>query len=424
MMTRRRLIVVLLGVIWLCSTSTQAAVSVPVVVKLLPGVRLSVITNLLGGTLIDSIPDANTHLVRLPYVPVLSPLLRLVGIEWLEPNRGLSLPVHPLALLSVPYSNDKDWYKDQPSLRLIRSNDAHRYSTGRGLIIADINSRVDFGHPALAGHLAAGYDFVSGASNTDADLNDQSTAGFLDDDQSTAGFLDDQSTAGFLDNRGIRLFDQSTAGFLDDPGGAAAHGTFTAGILAAVAPDATIMPLRAFDDQGNTDLFTLAKAIRYARRNGAQVINMSFGTLTDARVVREAINYAREGNVVLVASAGNNNTQTPQYPAAYPGVVAVAATDLMDRKTDFSNFGSHVFVDAPGKSIMSAIPNGRYGIASGTSFSAPMVSGMAALIRSLRYNGTASTIAESAVRIDYRNPKYVGKLGYGRIDVLASVRSW
>jgi subtilisin family serine protease len=103
-------------------------------------------------------------------------------------------------------------------------------------------------------------------------------------------------------------------------------------------------------------------------------------------------------------------------------VLAVAATDVTDRKTSFSNFGSHVFVDAPGKSVISALPNGRYGIADGTSFSAPMVSAMAALIRSLRYSGTATTIAQSTVRIDYRNPRYAGKLGYGRIDVLAGVR--
>jgi subtilisin family serine protease len=183
------------------------------------------------------------------------------------------------------------------------------------------------------------------------------------------------------------------------------------------------MPLRAFDDAGNSDLFTLAKAIRYARRNGAQVINMSFGTLTDAKVLREAIDYARAGNVILVASAGNNNTAAPQYPAAYPGVLAVAATDLLDRKASFSNYGGYVFVDAPGSHILSALPGGKYGIANGTSFSAPMVAGMAALIRSIRPgDAAASTIANTAIPIDNRNPGYAGLLGHGRIDVLNAVR--
>ena len=420
-MTRRHLIIALLGVIWLGSTRTEASVSpVPVVVKLLPGANLSLVTNLLGGKVLDSIPETNTYLLRLPLLPVLSPALRLLGIEWMELDRGVSLPVNgQLRLLDVPWRGGDELYKNQPALQLIRAQAAQEYSTGRGLIIADINTGVDFGHPALAGHMGAGYDFVANRPSGVASLNDdQSTAGFLDDDQSTAGFLDDdQSTAGFLDDNGIRLL---TSGLFGTTG-TSAHGTFCAGLLAAVAPDATIMPLRAFDDDGGTDLFTLAKAIRYARKNGAQVVNMSFGTLTDARVLREAIDYARAGNVVLVASAGNNNTSSPQYPAAYPGVINVAATDLLDRKASFSNYGSNVFVDAPGAHIMSAVPGGGYGMASGTSFSAPMVAGMAALIRSLRYNDTASTIAQSTVRIDSRNPKYYGQLGYGRVDLRRAV---
>jgi subtilisin family serine protease len=425
-MTRCRLIIALLGVIWITSarvqTASPIAVSVPVVVKVLPGANLSLISNLLGGTVIDTIPEANTFLLKLPALPVLSPVLKLLGVEWIELDRGISLPMDgQFGLLDVPWPSDRDWYAAQPALQLIRAQEAREYSTGRGLLIADINTRVDYGHPALAGHMGAGYDFVANRSTTVASLNDdQSTAGFLDDDQSTAGFLDDdQSTAGFLDGNGIRLLNS----LFDNGGGASAHGTFCAGLLVAVAPDATVMPLRAFDDNGNTDLFTLAKAIRYARKNGAQVVNMSFGTLSDAKVLRDAIEYAKAGNVLLVASAGNNDTSSPQYPAAYPGVIAVAATDLFDRKAEFSNFGDYVFVDAPGTHIISATPGGGYGIASGTSFSAPMVAGMAALIRSLRYNDTAAVIAQSTVRIDANNPKYSGKLGYGRVDIRRAVRT-
>jgi subtilisin family serine protease len=292
-------------------------------------------------------------------------------------------------------------------------------------MIADINSGVDYGHPALTGHMTNGYDFVAGRpTDVNTALNDdQSSMGFLDDDQSSMGFLDDdQSSMGFLDNAGIQLLDdQSSMGFLDNGTGAKSHGTFVAGILAAVAPEATIMPLRAFDDAGKTDLFTLAKAIRYAKEHGATVINMSFGTLTDSRVLKEAIDYARAANVVLVASAGNNNTSAKQYPAAYSGVIAVAATDLNDRKASFSNFGSYIFVDAPGVHIMSSVPGGKYGIANGTSFSAPIVSGMAALIRSNQYNGVSTTIGASTVPIDWKNPGYWYKLGKGRVDLLKAV---
>lgn len=421
-MTRRHLIFAMLGVIWIASPSAQASITpVPVVVKVLPGANLSLITNLLGGKLLDSIPEANTHLLKLPALPLLTPTLKLLGVEWIELDRGVSLPVSgQVRLLDVPWGGN-ELYKQQPALQLIRAQSAQEYSTGTGLIIADINTGVDLGHPALAGHMGAGFDFVANRSSAVASLNDdQSTAGFLDDDQSTAGFLDDdQSTAGFLDGNGIRLLTLGLVGTSNS----SAHGTFCAGLLAAVAPDATIMPLRAFDDNGNTDLFTLAKAIRYARRNGAQVLNMSFGTLTDARVLRDAVEYAREGNVVLVASAGNNDTSSPQYPAAYPGVISVAATDILDRKATFSNYGNSIFVDAPGTHIMSAVPGGGYGMASGTSFSAPMVAGMAALIRAQRYNDTASIIANATVRIDGRNPQYYGQLGYGRIDARIAVRT-
>ena len=180
------------------------------VVKLLPGANLSLVTNLLGGNVLDSIPETNTYPAETAPAAGSSPALRLLGIEWMELDRGVSLPVNgQLRLLDVPWRGGDELYKNQPALQLIRAQAAQEYSTGRGLIIADINTGVDFGHPALAGHMGAGYDFVANRPSGVASLNDdQSTAGFLDDDQSTAGFLDDdQSTAGFLDDNGIRLLD-------------------------------------------------------------------------------------------------------------------------------------------------------------------------------------------------------------------------
>lgn len=424
-MTGRRRLSLILALFVFFSVNAQAAVTVPVVVKLLPGANLSLISSLLGGTVIDSLPGANTYLLRLPALPIITPVLKLLGLDWVELDRGIRVPANPpLSLLDVPGGNAADWYKQQPALQLVRSGAAQAYSTGRYVMIADINSRVDYGHPSLTGHLTAGYDFVAGRPTDVAALNDdQSGATFLDDDQSGATFLDDdQSGATFLDNAGIHLLDdQSGATFLDDNAGAKSHGTFVAGILAVVAPEATIMPLRAFDDNGNTDLFTLAKAIRYARQQGATVINMSFGTLTDAKVLKEAIDYAKAADIVLVASAGNNNTSAKQYPAAYAGVLAVASTDLADVKASFSNFGSYVFVVAPGVHIISSVPEGKYGIANGTSFSAPIVAGMAALIRSLHFSGVSTTISNSTVPIDWRNPAYQNKLGRGRVDILPAV---
>jgi subtilisin family serine protease len=442
-MTGRRLVTAFLlfviALIAVAPPASSAAAPVPVILKLLPGVNISAVTSLLGGKLVDSIPGENTYLVNLPSLPslpLIGSLLRALGVQWLEPNRELSLPrVGTIGLVdSAPQG--ADWYKNQPALRLVRVASAQQYSTGRGVLVADINSVVDYAHPALSGHLTGGYDFVLDRPAGNVDLH-QSTAGFLDEsdqtagflNQSTAGFLDgtdlglDQSTAGFLDTVTGGLLQQSTAGFLDGRNPAYSHGTLCAGLIAVVAPDAAIMPLRAFDDEGGADLFTLAKAVHYARKNGAQVINMSFGTLTDSAVLREAIEAARNQNIVLVASAGNNNVSSPQYPASYEGVIGVAATDLMDVKASFSNYGRMVFVTAPGTNIISAYPGGEYYTVSGTSFSAPITAGTAALTRSLRVSGVPRSIAAGAVNIDLKNWRYYGQLGYGRIDALKTVRA-
>lgn len=417
--------------VFFCAFAVTAEAAVPVIIKVSPTANVQTITSLLGGTILDSLPGANTYLLNLPSLPVLTPLLQLLGLLWVEQNKLMTLPrFAPVGTLSVPSGTASDWYKYQPSMMLIQSNAAQSYSTGRGVVVADINSQVDHGHPGLVGHLTSGYDFVANRSTSATALNqssagfldDQSSAGFLDD-QSSAGFLDDQSSAGFLDSLGVGfLNDQSSAGFLDGSNPAYSHGTLCAGVIAAIAPDATIMPLRAFDDNGTADTFTLAKAVRYAAQHGAQVLNMSFGTLTDVKVLREAVQFAQQSNVILVASAGNNNTASPQYPASYTGVLGSAATDLLDVKAWFSNYGStNVYVDAPGVNIISTYPNGRYSVVSGTSFSSPAVAGAAALVRSIRSSGVSSAISGAAVNIDNRNPGYSHQLGYGRINILGAV---
>jgi subtilisin family serine protease len=199
------------------------------------------------------------------------------------------------------------------------------------------------------------------------------------------------------------------------------HGTECAGVLAAIAPDSVIMPLRVFDSNGQTDLFSIAKAIRYGVQHGAQVINMSFGTFTNSNAIKNSITYAQSMNVTLTASAGNNNTTSPQYPAAYSGVITTAATNILDQKATFSNFGPSIVVDAPGVDVFLPYPGGMYSVVSGTSFSAPAVAGTAALIRSLRVNDTKASITGSAVNINSENPDYARQLGYGRIDVLQAV---
>ncbi len=412
-------------------TQAQTTTSIPLVVKLLPGASLGRVLDWLTGTLVDSIPGSDIYLVNVPKLPLVQPVLglvtntlQLVGIDWFEVNDGVTEPSHgQWGVIRTASTTAADWYKNQPSFQLIRAGQARAYSTGRGIIVADINSRVDSTHPALRGHLIAGYDFVTTRPAGSAALN-QSSASFLD--QSSASFLD-QSSASFLDQSSASFLDQSSASFLDNDlktKPALSHGTLTVGVIAAMAPDAMIMPLRAFNDDGSADLFILSKAIRYATDHGAQVINMSFGTLDKSKAIQNSVDYAKSKGVILVAAAGNNNTSAVQYPAAFSGVFTAAATDLFDKKASFSNYGSYVFVDAPGVNIISTFPQGYYAMVSGTSFSSPELAATVALVRSIKTTGVTSAVSGAAVNIDSKNPSYAYKLGYGRIDAYGAVKPY
>src|SRR5207253_827178 len=109
-----------------------------------------------------------------------------------------------------------------------------------------------------------------------------------------------------------------------------AHGTLCAGVIAAVAPASTVMPLRVFDNSGHADVFSVAKAIRFAVDNRARVINLSFGMSQSYSSILNSLAYAASNHVVVVASAGNSNTSTAQFPASVSSVISVAATDLTD----------------------------------------------------------------------------------------------
>jgi subtilisin family serine protease len=420
MMTGRRLF---LTVILILSLSAFAQAQVPVIVQISGLGNIHTVASALGATVLDGIPDTRIYLLSLPLpapsaVSNLSSwLLQLLGIQWIEVNTGITLPtVGQLGVFQTIGGVAPDWYKNQPAWQITGTQHALSYSRGGGVIIADLNSSVDGTHPALAGHLIGGYDFVADKPTNYAVLN-QSSAGFMD--QSSAGFMD-QSSAGFMD--------QSSAGFMDTTllplasgNPAYSHGTLCAGVLAAIAPDSLIMPLRVFDNQGQTDLFSVAKAIRYAAQHGAQVINMSFGTYTDSKAIKNSIDYANSLNLALTASAGNNNTSSPQYPAAYSGVITTAATDIADQKGSFSNYGSAVVMDGPGVNIILPYPGGMYSVVSGTSFSAPVIAATAGLVRYLRTTGTTASITGTAVNIDAQNPQYAGQLGYGRVNVLRAV---
>src|SRR6267142_1080479 len=398
---RAMICAILLIAIMGSTVGAEAAGDIRIIVKLRTGALIGPLLTLLGADLLDSIPSVNLYLLRVPLVPVLSFTLSLLGVAYIETDTTMDNPTfRNLGLLTSVAP--PDFYRLQPALTLIRADKAVDYYAGYGVIVADINSATDSSHPALQGHLVGGFDFVQAQGPTYALLN-----------QSASNFLD-QTASSFLDN-GL------AAGLITGPGVAYGHGTMVAGLIAVVAPLAMIMPLRVFDDNGRADAFTIAKATYYAVSQGAQVVNMSFGMNTRSRSVQDAVTAAVRANVTITGSAGNANSEVPQYPAAYPQLISVGATDLNDKKAKFSNFGTFLDVTAPGVNIISAYPGGFYVLASGTSFSAPIVAGEAALVRSKQATGVRDAVVNGTINIDMLNPVYYGKLGKGRVDEITAI---
>jgi subtilisin family serine protease len=311
-------------------------------------------------------------------------------------------------------------YVNQPALNITRVSDVRRISTGVGTHIAYIDTGVDFYHPALRPWLDPGINVL-----------DNGTASELDGLSSMGASLLDGQGCSLLDNRFIFVLDAGMASLLGGgaPGGTVpkdlGHGTLVAGVLHLVAPDARIVPIKAFTAYGNTTMYALTEAVYQATQMGVDVLNMSFSTTQDSPAFRKAINEAQAAGVTIVASAGNDATGTvPYYPASYPNVIGVAATDFNDRLAGFSNYGASVSVDAPGAYVVSTAPGGKYAAAWGTSFSAPMVSGEVALLASFRGHGHSDSrfVINSADSIDSLNPRFEGMLGKGRINALQAMK--
>ncbi|WP_342431325.1 S8 family serine peptidase [Neobacillus sp. FSL H8-0543] len=177
------------------------------------------------------------------------------------------------------------------------------------------------------------------------------------------------------------------------------HGTHVAGIAGAITNNlvngagtsfnsGNLWNLKVLGDDGFGLFSWIAAGIVDATNAGAHVINMSLGGADGSIMLEDAVNFAWNNGVVIVASAGNDNTNVPEFPAAYVNVISVAATDEDDQKASFSNFGDGVDVAAPGVGIYSTCPNHtnsigcmNFGPLNGTSMASPFVAGLAALIR-------------------------------------------
>ena len=283
-------------------------------------------------------------------------------------------------------SNDTDRWA-QWALNRLSAENLWAQQPGDGVTVAVVDTGVDAAHPDLAGVVLPGTDLVAPGGDGSADGN--------------------------------------------------GHGTHVAGIVAAVADNGQgvaglaqgvrILPVRVLDDSGAGWSSDIAKGIIWATDHGAAVINLSLGDHTSDQVTATAVQYAEDHDVVVVAAAGNDrqNGDPVTYPAAYPGVIGVAATDSQDAVAAFSETGSFVDLAAPGVHIASTYPPATYVYLSGTSMATPFVSAAAALLKAADPQLTPAQ-ATSALESSAGDLGPAGRdddFGYGLVDPAAALCS-
>lgn len=292
---------------------------------------------------------------------------------------------------AVPhYTNHMVYVPNDPSiskqwaLQTIQALDAWNITMGSPIIIAVVDTGVAAEHPDLAANVLPGYNAIQDNDNT-----------------------------------------------YDDHG----HGTAIAGLIAAradnsigvagICPDCAILPVKVLDAYGVGEDRHLARGIRWATDNGAQVINLSLGGAEESHILQEAIEYASQKGVLIVASSGNDHQlgNFRNYPAAYPQVVGVGATDPSDMITDFSNTGEYVDLAAPGVDLWTTTRDGAYGQPNGTSFSSAFVAGVAGLVLTLRSDVSNADVAciLKASTNDMGEPGKDSSYGWGRLNALQAV---
>lgn len=285
---------------------------------------------IINDVLMDGVIEA--IVVNLPLASTASFVKEIRDFElskYVEPNLRVQAQFIP---------NDPYWYSQWAPAK-INADSAWNITKGDpSVLVAVIDTGIDYNHPDLvSNYVALGYDWV----NNDTDP-------------------------------------------MDDNG----HGTHCAGIIAAGLNNSIgiaglaqirIMAEKALDMSGSGNMDWVANAIIHAADQGANIISMSWGTSFHSKLLYEAIRYAHDAGVLLVAAAGNDATDHKFYPAAYDEVIAVAATDYEDSRAWFSNFGDWIELAAPGVSVYSTVLDNAYANKSGTSMAAPHVVGVAAL---------------------------------------------
>jgi len=347
-------------------------------------------------------------------------LAAVPGVRYAEPVARVTaadMPSDPLFGYEYPY------------LSVVGAPAAWDISTGSpNVIVAVVDTGVDVLHADLKPNIWVNPGEVP---NNGADDDNNGCV----DDVNGCSFVSDSSPG----------CHNVTNGFVNDDIG---HGTFVSGVIAAaangtgivgVARNVRIMPVKVLDCYGAGDTVATARGILYAAHNGARVINLSLGGVQDSQAVRDAVDEATNAGALVVAAAGNDGADAVSFPARLPRVLAVGAVSRAnpDQRAPFSNWGPEIGVVAVGQSvvgplpasrcdvILPCLPEGPWATGDGTSFSAPQVSGLAALMFSLNPALTPARIVDiienSATALPPADTP--GWAGFGRVNMAEAMRS-
>ncbi|MFQ5751880.1 MAG: S8 family serine peptidase, partial [bacterium] len=337
------------------------------------------------------------------------------NVEYAEPRYVYDLTFVP---------NDS-LYTQQSYLSLINAEMAWDITKGsRDVVIGIVDDGVDWRHPDIVRNIwqnlgedadGDGHTIEFNGSYWDFDPGDLNGIDDDDLDGVPTSFIDDLIGWDFVPGD-------------HDPTSSMDHGTHVAGLASAATNNFTgiagvgfncrILPVKGSDD--GTGITFGFEGIKYAVDAGVDIINCSWGGPLFSDFGLDIVNYAHEHDVVLVAAAGNSDADLVFYPAAYPYVMSVAATNSNDQKANFSNYGFGIDVSAPGVSLLSTVLNGSYGTKSGTSMASPVAAGVAALVKSFHPQWSGDQIREqvrvSSDDISSLNSTYEKKLGHGRVN--------
>ena len=305
----------------------------------------------------------------------------------------------PIKIVEAPAKTPNDkLYKDQDSLQRLGIENAWDFTIGSSnVVVAVSDTGIYARHQDLANQIWTNFKEIPNNGK--------------DDDGN--GFIDDVSGWNFIANNGKPA---------DDHG----HGTHVSGIIGAegnnnygvsgVNWEISIMPLKFLDQNGSGSTSGGISTILYAADNGAKILNASWGSSTDSKALKDAIDYGFSKGMITVAAAGNNSAnsdKTPIYPAGTDsdGIIAVASSSADGQLSSFSNFGgTSVHLAAPGSNVLSTYLNDSFTRMSGTSMATPMASGVAGLLLAMDPSLSALELKNGLINSVIVRPSYAGVL--------------